>query len=285
MAGFLKWRCRVSCGKELTMSLFPAPPAAPATRAAFTLVELLVVITVLAILIALMLPGLERGREQAKRIKCLSGERGAFLGLEAYCTDFREFYPRRSPDTYQVILVRGGYVSGHALVGSVYQSMGVFANRGGCPEGPAAFNGTTAPNAYQSPSNPITTYGLNPTLQTGYGYKSATDLTWGHWGTYRRIDARLVKHSTMTPIFIDSVTPFRSSDVNVEAFEALRSTLAANWLTALGAGRHRREGLNVFTADGSGRFVQAPLLTTNYFYARETPVWGWRWRFGDTGLD
>jgi prepilin-type N-terminal cleavage/methylation domain-containing protein len=56
----------------------------PASRRAFTLVELLIVLAVIAILITLLLPVASRARDQANRVKCLSNLRNIGTALVAY---------------------------------------------------------------------------------------------------------------------------------------------------------------------------------------------------------
>ncbi len=65
--------------------------AASSRRAvrAFTLIELLVVIAVIAVLMAILMPSLNRAREQGKRAVCLQNNRTLLLAWTLYCDEFR----------------------------------------------------------------------------------------------------------------------------------------------------------------------------------------------------
>ena len=65
-------------------------------RPAFTLVELLVVIGIIALLISILLPSLNRAREAARRVKCLSNMRQIVNGFLMFAQDNKGLMPGRA---------------------------------------------------------------------------------------------------------------------------------------------------------------------------------------------
>ncbi len=60
---------------------------------AFTLIELLVVIAIIALLMAILMPGLSRAREQARRSVCKSNLRQQYVACSMYMDDNNAYFP------------------------------------------------------------------------------------------------------------------------------------------------------------------------------------------------
>jgi len=82
-------------------------------KKAFTLIELLVVIAIIALLVSILLPSLNRAKDLAKRVACLSNLRNMGLGMVMYQSDYDGLFPARVVSLPGIRSVRG-YVVCHA---------------------------------------------------------------------------------------------------------------------------------------------------------------------------
>jgi len=73
-------------------------------NAAFTLVELLVVVSIIALLVSILLPSLQRARDQAKMVKCMAHQGGLAKAALTYVSEENDWIPGSPGTTGSAIL-------------------------------------------------------------------------------------------------------------------------------------------------------------------------------------
>jgi len=144
-------------------------------RRGFTLVELLVVIGIIALLISILLPALNKARESAKAVQCLSNQRQFAMGMLLYANDYRgslppygHFYAGYSedPTSYWWVLIA-------KYLGSSNQYAGITFMR--CPSERDPNRATYGVN-YAKPWNAPFSYSSNPHINLYDGSRKVTQV-------------------------------------------------------------------------------------------------------------
>ncbi len=72
---------------------FSAQAVSAVTVSAFTIIELLVVVSIITLLISLLLPGLSKSKENARRAVCAANSRSQVIAADAYSVENRGYLP------------------------------------------------------------------------------------------------------------------------------------------------------------------------------------------------
>lgn len=125
----------------------------------FTLVELLVVIGIIALLIGILLPALNKAREQARQIKCASNLRSVGQGMAMYLAGNHDTFP--AAYIYEGMQIKGGNETPDQATNG-YLNWSSFIYRGGAARfDKANYMSTAGWDMFQCPD--IENGGLPPT--------------------------------------------------------------------------------------------------------------------------
>lgn len=231
----------------------------------FTLIELLVVIAIIAILASMLLPALNKARETAKKISCVSKLKNISTAMKMYCDDFSGYFVPYLPgqdsdgaDIYWPNLLLP-YLGLKSSTHDQYRQYMDKSSSGRifiCPAHSFDYNTLKSSERYMS-------YGLNEYLMYRHFQRDVN-------GTYKPVKNSMLKKPSETLMFADSFYP--TKNINWGYY-----SLASNRIHARHPGSNDPQigGLNTSWTDGH---VSSLKITPDWLSANWEDICG-RFKF------
>jgi len=162
----------------------------------FTLVELLVVIGIIALLVGILLPALNKARQQSIAVQCASNLRQIGLLLQMYANDNNGYYPNSSWENGDELFTQGQIGTGPTQLGYP-ERLGLLL--GDWNQGPWSSAAPAATNMGIYISNPPQTYISTRNFLTCPGIGTTSDVAMQTIGGPDYVTARLSSYSYCVP--------------------------------------------------------------------------------------
>ncbi|MGD2094310.1 MAG: type II secretion system protein [Phycisphaerales bacterium] len=241
-------------------------------RPGFTLIELLVVIAIITLMMGILMPALQRVREQARTVYCLNGLRQIGTAMYAYALNNDDYVPRALDHEVKWILVFIPYLGDEQIQIHDYREIDVYQ----CPSFPRNGVGQYGNrNAEQTVDYVVNAWDMdNPSLSDynqGLQAEAPTKLS-SIRSPAQRIYMADNEAGEWRPVLrdryeLDILMKFNVLDVwSVTHMPSSEETNTWSYLTRrVSSNRHRNKGCNNLFFDGRADWLSKEDNTSRYW--------------------